>query len=89
MISQHLGRACIRPKIKAIGKLTAKHRKGSTGDVLLNFRGEYTRFQDPQEAAAAAAIAERGEGGIVSSRMNGGGDPLPPPPPGVDGPLPF
>ena len=69
--------------------IIAKHRKGSTGDVLLNFRGEYTRFQDPQEAAAAAAIAERGEGGIVSSRMNGGGDPLPPPPPGVDGPLPF
>ena len=69
--------------------IIAKHRKGSTGDVLLNFRGEYTRFQDPQEAAAAAAIAERGEGGIVSSRMNGGGDPLPPPPPDVDGPLPF
>lgn len=25
--------------------IIAKHRKGATGDVLLNFRGEYTRFQ--------------------------------------------
>ncbi len=70
--------------------IIAKHRKGSTGDVLLNFRGEFTRFQDPQEAAAAAAISDGG-GEIIGSRMNGGDTgPLPPPPPmGPDGPLPF
>ena len=70
--------------------IVAKHRKGSTGDVLLNFRGEFTRFQDPQEAAAAAAISDGG-GEIIGSRMNGGDTgPLPPPPPmGPDGPLPF
>ena len=60
--------------------IIAKHRKGSVGDVLLNFRGEFTRFQDPQDAAAAP-VEEGGE--IVGSRMNGGGQdgsPLPPPP---------
>ncbi len=71
--------------------IIAKHRKGSTGDVLLNFRGEFTRFQDPQEAAASAALSDGG-GEIVGSRMNGGNSdsPLPPPPPmGPNGPLPF
>ena len=60
--------------------IIAKHRKGSTGDVLLNFRGEFTRFQDPTEAAASSPTADGG-GEIVGSRMNGGGA-LPPPPPG-------
>ena len=60
--------------------IIAKHRKGSTGDVLLNFRGEFTRFQDPTEAAASSPAADGG-GEIVGSRMNGGGA-LPPPPPG-------
>ena len=60
--------------------IIAKHRKGSTGDVLLNFRGEFTRFQDPTEAAASSPAADGG-GEIVGSRMNGGGT-LPPPPPG-------
>ena len=72
--------------------IIAKHRKGSTGDVLLNFRGEFTRFQDPQEAAASAALSDGG-GEIVGSRMNGGNSdsPLPPPPipMGDQGPLPF
>ena len=63
--------------------IIAKHRKGSTGDVLLNFRGEFTRFQDPTEAAASSPAADGG-GEIVGSRMNGGGT-LPPPP----GDLPF
>ena len=70
--------------------IIAKHRKGSTGDVLLNFRGEFTRFQDPQVAAASAALSESG-GEIIGSKMNGGDDsPLPPPPPmDPNGPLPF
>ena len=63
--------------------IIAKHRKGSTGDVLLNFRGEFTRFQDPTEAAASSPAADGG-GEIIGSRMNGG-DVLPPPP----GDLPF
>ena len=63
--------------------IIAKHRKGSTGDVLLNFRGEFTRFQDPTEAAASSSAADGG-GEIIGSRMNGGGE-LPPPP----GDLPF
>ena len=61
--------------------IIAKHRKGSTGDVLLNFRGEFTRFQDPTEAAASSPAADGG-GEIVGSRMNGGGTLPPPPPPG-------
>ena len=64
--------------------IIAKHRKGSTGDVLLNFRGEFTRFQDPTEAAASSPAASDGGGEIIGSRMNGG-DVLPPPP----GDLPF
>ncbi len=69
--------------------IIAKHRKGSTGDVLLNFRGEFTRFQDPQEASVSMPV-DGGE--IVGSRMNGGDNgPLPPPPDPVPGggPLPF
>lgn len=69
--------------------IIAKHRKGATGDVLLNFRGEFTRFQDPQDAAVAP-LDEGGE--IMGSKMNGGmgGMPLPPPPmDGQNGPLPF
>ena len=63
--------------------IIAKHRKGSTGDVLLNFRGEFTRFQDPTEAATSSPVADGG-GEIIGSRMNGGGE-LPSPP----GDLPF
>ena len=31
--------------------IIAKHRKGATADVLLTFRGEFTRFQNPGEHA--------------------------------------
>ena len=48
--------------------IIAKHRKGATGDVLLNFRGEFTRFQDPQDAAIAPLEAG---GEIMGSKMNG------------------
>ena len=30
--------------------IIAKHRKGATDIVLLNFRGEYTRFENPEES---------------------------------------
>ena len=66
--------------------IIAKHRKGATGDVLLNFRGEFTRFQNPQDVLIGPSSPTSG-GEIIGSRMNGG-DPLPPPPP-MDGPMPF
>lgn len=65
--------------------IIAKHRKGATGDVLLNFRGEFTRFDNPTDTANIPLGGE-----IVGSRINGGDDmppygaPLP-----EDGPLPF
>lgn len=68
--------------------IIAKHRKGSTGDVLLNFRGEFTRFQNPTEAATSSPAAADGGGEIIGSRMNGGNQ-VPPPPIGSDGSLPF
>ena len=29
--------------------IIAKHRKGATGDVLLTFRGQFTRFENPED----------------------------------------
>ncbi len=57
--------------------IIAKHRKGATGDVLLTFKGEYTRFQDPEDSPAPPVDANGGE--FISSRMNDPyADPLPP-----------
>ena len=60
--------------------IIAKHRKGATGDVLLTFRGEYTRFQDPDDSYVPPT--EGGE--IIRSRMNGVDDPFGAPPPEAD-----
>ena len=60
--------------------IIAKHRKGATGDVLLTFRGEYTRFQDPDDSYVPPT--EGGE--IIGSRMNGVDDPFGAPPPEAD-----
>ena len=61
--------------------IIAKHRKGATGDVLLNFRGEYTRFANPEDAALSVPMPDDALGGeIIGSKMNDG--PLPPPPSG-------
>ena len=27
----------------------AKHRKGATGTIILDFKAQYTKFQDPEE----------------------------------------
>jgi len=62
--------------------IIAKHRKGATGEVLLNFRGEFTRFQNPTDNMMAASD---GDGEYIGSRMNND-VPLPPPP---EGPMPF
>ncbi|WP_077196664.1 replicative DNA helicase [Prevotella ihumii] len=57
--------------------IIAKHRKGATGDVLLEFKGEYTRFANPDEMSFPPPGFGNG-GEIMGSRMNDG--PLPPPP---------
>lgn len=64
--------------------IIAKHRKGATGDVLLNFHGEYTRFSNPDDDAFGMGAADMG-GEIIGSKMNGD-EPLPPMP---DAPPPF
>ena len=52
--------------------IIAKHRKGATGDVLLSFRGEYTRFENPEDSY----MPPSGGGEIIGSRMNEGDDPF-------------
>ena len=64
--------------------IIAKHRKGATGDVLLNFRGEFTRFQNPSDNIIGAPLGGPG-GEFIGSRINEGA-PMPPPP---DEPMPF
>ncbi|MGN0069480.1 MAG: replicative DNA helicase [Prevotella sp.] len=49
--------------------IIAKHRKGATDDVLLRFRGEFTRFQDPDDADSSQPMFE---GEIIGSRINNG-----------------
>ena len=66
--------------------IIAKHRKGATGDVLLNFRGEFTRFQNPTDNSIVPSSGD-GDGEFIGSKMNSS-DPLPPPPM-PDGPMPF
>ncbi|MGL5272138.1 MAG: DnaB-like helicase C-terminal domain-containing protein, partial [Phocaeicola sp.] len=79
--------------------IIAKHRNGAVGDVLLRFRGEFARFQNPDDEMIVPLPGE--EMGVIRSKMNSGGSVPPPPqeaPPisgnpfdyGIpDGPLPF
>ena len=83
--------------------IIAKHRKGATGDVLLTFRGQFTRFENPEDTHLGPMPDNIG-GEIIGSKINGAGgnipprdnidDPfaslaaIPPPEPG-DGPMPF
>ena len=48
--------------------IIAKHRKGATGDVLLNFRGEFTRFENPEDKNLSNRAPVGGE--IIGSRIN-------------------
>ena len=47
--------------------IIAKHRKGAVGDVLLHFRGEYTRFANPEDTY----IPPTAGGEIIGSKING------------------
>ena len=49
--------------------IIAKHRKGATDTVLLDFKGEYTRFENPDDNALRALPILGGE--IRGSKMNG------------------
>ena len=77
--------------------IIAKHRKGATGDVLLTFRGEFTRFENPEDNRLGS-INTGGE--IIGSKIDGTNNPMPasdefdpfggaPIPPPMDGPLPY
>ena len=80
--------------------IIAKHRKGATGDVLLTFRGEFTRFENPEDSRLGNRPPAAG-GEILGSRINSaapanmpssGYDPFegsPLPPPADNGPMPF
>ncbi len=68
--------------------IIAKHRKGSTGDVLLTFRGQYTRFENPEDTRLSSSGGGGGGGAILGSRINGNmesGFGAPNPPMGMDG----
>jgi len=56
--------------------IIAKHRKGATGDVLLTFRGEYTRFENPEDTHLGRR-KHSNDGEILGSKINAeGGDPF-------------
>ncbi len=77
--------------------IIAKHRNGAVGDVLLRFKGEFTRFSNPDDDMIIPMPGEGGGTSMLGSRMN-----VPPPTQefhpqtdnpfggvGGDGPLPF
>jgi replicative DNA helicase len=80
--------------------IIAKHRNGAVGDVLLRFRGEYARFQNPDDDMIIPMPGES-PGDFHSKINNPKGGSVPPPPiedapmgnpfgaPLPDGPLPF
>ena len=80
--------------------IIAKHRNGAVGDVLLRFKGEYTRFQNPDDDMVIPA-PDAGAMPVLGSRMNSSSGNVPPPVPdfapqsanpfggGDEGPLPF
>ena len=49
--------------------IIAKHRKGATDIALLNFRGEYTRFENPEDSSIGGQTPFGGE--IRGSSMGG------------------
>ena len=64
--------------------IIAKHRKGATGDVLLTFRGEFTRFENPDDRKASKPSGSP-EGEILGSKVNGEDNVfIPPLPEGYD-----
>ena len=67
--------------------IIAKHRNGAVGNVLLTFRGEYARFQNPEDESMASFASSASEseptiGGSMSPTefppLPGGADGFPP-----------
>ena len=56
--------------------IIAKHRKGATDIVMLKFRGEYTRFENPEDNLLGSIGGE-----IMGSKINGDNHGMPFPPP--------
>ena len=57
--------------------IIAKHRKGAVGEVLLTFKGEYTRFQDP-EKETDEKDSDPFVDGLISSKLNSDAHDVPP-----------
>ena len=70
--------------------IIAKHRNGlPVGDVLLRFRGEYARFQNPDDDMIVPMPGEEKKAPVLRSKMNnGGGQDFVPPPPAEMPPMP-
>ena len=84
--------------------IIAKHRNGAVGEVLLRFKGEFTRFSNPEDDMVIPMPGET-VGPMLGSKMNRDSVGSVPPPPapdfepqsgnpfatpiGGDGPLPF
>lgn len=66
--------------------IIAKHRNGAVGDVLLRFRGEYARFQNPDDEMIVPGPGEESAAPVLRSKINNGGGQgyVPPPPPPSD-----
>ncbi|MCE2616478.1 MAG: replicative DNA helicase [Phocaeicola sp.] len=63
--------------------IIAKHRNGAVGDVLLRFRSEYARFQNPEDEMIIPGPEPDGVYKTVGSKMNSpsnGNGNVPPPP---------
>lgn len=54
--------------------IIAKHRKGATKDVLVSFRGEFTRFANKNERYAPIDNVGPMDGEIIGSALGGGMD---------------
>jgi len=55
--------------------IIAKHRKGATHDVLLTFRSEFTRFENPEDSRLSPSRPKEAVGGeIIGSKIDGQGD---------------
>ena len=55
--------------------IIAKHRNGAVGDVLLRFRAEYARFQNPDDDLIVPMPGEDKNSPVLRSKMNKGGNP--------------
>ena len=58
--------------------IIAKHRKGATADVTLSFKGEYTRFANPEEYDPYASSSDGGNirGSSINTSFGPDDDPL-------------